>query len=315
MAWHRFRPTRGGVFAALLAISAIALFLPPTWSNSLKHVAQLLVPASDLAKSAGAFALQPLRRAAITDDTSGDAQVLLRELASQTALTAQLREENDRLRALRDQQLPPAIPLLDAKIVARDVALWRDAILVARGSARGVKRHDWVASRLFVNRGRASGLDEGQAVLARQCLLGIVEQVSPYMSRVQLLSDIDGPRVEVRIARVVKDRLRIMDYACSLRGAGRGRMTIENVEAQYVQLDATEPEAKLQRIRAGDLVLTAPGQLGLPVPLTIGKVAAIEENPRKRLVYHLSVDPLVAVGEIRDVFIVPLVPPEPSANH
>lgn len=315
MSWHRFHPTRGGVFTLLLAISAIALFLPPAWSDSLKHVAQLLVPASDLAKSAGDFALRPLRSAASGVDGAGDTEALLRELASERALIAQLQEETDRLRALRDHQLPPAIPLLDAKIVARDVAQWRDAILVARGSSRGVKRHDWVASRLFLNRGRASGVDEGQAVLARQCLLGVVEQVSPYMSRVQLFSDIDSPRVEVRVARAAKGRVQLFDYACSLRGAGRGRMTIENVEAQFVQPDAdAEPEAKSPRIRLGDLVLTAPGQLGLPLPLTIGKISAIEENPSKRLVYHLSVEPMVNVGELRDVFIVPIVPPEPSTT-
>ncbi|HKQ50070.1 MAG TPA: rod shape-determining protein MreC [Phycisphaerae bacterium] len=312
MAWNRFQPTRGGVFTLLLALSAIALFLPPAWTDSLKHVAQLLVPASDLARSAGDVALQPLRSTASGMDAAGDTEALIRELASERALTAQLREENDRLRALRDQQLPPAIPLLDAKIIARDVALWRDAMLVARGSTRGVRRHDWVASRLFVNRGRASGVDEGQAVLARQCLLGVVEQVSPYMSRVQLLSDIDSPRVEVRVARVNKGRVQLFDYACSLRGAGRGRMTIENVEAQYVQPEAAEPEGKPMRISVGDLVLTAPGQLGLPLPLTIGRIAAIEENPSKRLVYHLSVEPLVDMGELRDVFIVPIVPPEPN---
>ena len=315
MAWHRFRPTRSGVFTLLLALSAIALFLPPDWSNSLKNVAQLLVPASDLARSAGDNALQPLRRAISLSSDSGESDSLLRELASGRAMTAQLQEENDRLRALRDHQLPPAVPLLDAKIVARDVALWRDAILVARGSARGVKRHDWVASRLFVNRGRASGVDEGQAVLARQSLLGVVDQVSPYMARVQLLSDIDSPRVEVRVSHVVKGRVQMIDYACSLRGSGRGRMTIENVEAQFVQPDAAaEPDKKSPRIRVGDLVLTAPGQLGLPVPLAIGRIAAMEENPRKRLVFHLSVEPVVEVGELRDVFIVPVVPPEPSTS-
>ncbi len=315
MALNRFRPTRGGVFALLLILSALALFLPPEWSNSVKHVAQLLVPAQDLLHSAARRAVQPLQRTDPSPYADPDADALLRELASEQAYAAQLREENDRLRALRDHQLPPAIPLLDAKIVARDVALWRDSLLVARGSSRGVNRRDWVASRLFLNRGRASSVDEGQAVLARQCLLGTVEQVSPYMSRVQLLSDVDSPRVEVRIAHVRKSRVQLIDYACSVRGAGRGQMAIENVESRYVQADeAAESDVKDPRIRVGDLVVTAPGQLGLPVPMTVGKITEIVENPHKRLVYNLTVQPLVDVGELRDVFVIPIVPTEPNGN-
>lgn len=309
MAWNRFRPTRGGVFALLLILSSAGLFAPPDWTNPLKSVAQLLVPAQDLVHSTARRAVAPLHEAEAAED--GDA--LLRELASEQVYTAQLREENDRLRALRDHQLPPAIPLLDAKIVARDVALWRDSLLVARGSTRGVSRRDWVASRLFINRGRASSVDEGQAVLARQCLLGTVEQVSPYMSRVQLVSDVDSPRVEVRVAHVEKRRVQLIDYACSLRGAGRGRMTIENVESQYVQPEeSAETDDKVPRIRVGDLVLSAPGQLGLPVPMAVGKITEIAENPSKRLVYNLTVEPLIDVEELRDVFVVPIVPPEPN---
>lgn len=315
MAFHRIRLTRGGVFTMLLFLSAVALFLPPEWTDSVKHVAQLLVPAQDLLNTAARRALQPLQRTESSAGADPNADALLRELVSEKAYAAQLQEEIEQLRALRDHQLPPAVPLLDAKIVARDVALWRDSLLVARGSIRGVNRRDWVASRLFLNRGRASSIEEGQAVLARQCLLGVVEQVSPYMSRVQLLTDVDSPRVEVRVARVRRNRVELIDYACSIHGDGRGQMAIENVESQYVQTDdSAQPDAKDPRIRVGDLVLTAPGQLGLPVPLAIGKITRISENPHKRLVYHLTVQPLIDVGELRDVFIVPIVPPEPNNN-
>ena len=314
MAFPRFRP-RAGTFTLLLLMSAFSLFLPPEWSDSIKHVAQLLVPAQDMLRSAARRAAAPLQTADSSPHSQPDADALLRELASQNAYTAQLREENDRLRSLRERQLPPAIPLLDAKIVARDVALWRDSVLVARGSSRGVSRRDWVASRLFLNRGSASSVDEGQAVLARQCLIGTVDQVSPYMSRVELLSDVDSPRVEVRIAHVRNNRVQFIDYSCSLHGAGRGRMAIDNVESRYVQAGSSaDADEKGTGIRVGDLVLTAPGQLGLPVPMTIGKITEIAENPHKRLVYNLTIQPLVDVGELRDVFVIPIVPPEPNSN-
>jgi hypothetical protein len=42
----------------------------------------------------------------------------------------------------------------------------------------------------------------------------------------------------------------------------------------------------------------------------IGKVTAIEENIRKRLVYNVSVEPIVKRDSLHELYIVPLVPIE-----
>jgi cell shape-determining protein MreC len=84
-------------------------------------------------------------------------------------------------------------------------------------------------------------------------------------------------------------------------------MVIDDVPYQYVEADV-EGSGATKTIRPGDLVFTAPGQLGLPVPLVVGKVTAIETDLKKRLVFTVVVEPAAAIDEIRDVFVIPLVP-------
>lgn len=313
MSSSRFRLNRNRVFGLLLAASAAAMLLPASWSDPLKHVMQLLVPAQDLARTVSMKAVRHAREATESAASEADrGDTLEMSLAAAVVQIRQLQEEVSRLQALRDRHVPPAIPLLDAKVVATDVASWRDSALVSRGSLRGVSWRDWVASRFFIDRGTMSDVNAGQAVIGAECLLGRVEQVSPYMSRVQLFSDVDSPRIEVRIAAVRGEEARLLDYSCSLHGLGRGLMMISNVEAAMI--DLTEPDgeadadAERGRIRIGDFVFSAPGQLGLPTPLAVGKIVRIEENATRRLVYNLTVEPLVRVADIGDVYVIPLVP-------
>jgi len=305
------RPSPRAVFAALMALSLIALLLDAPVSDSLKHTLQPIVPALD-----GAY-LMAHRAAAIArrfdaneTERHGREAALARELAAVVGYAEALRAENVRLRSLRDNAVPLPLPVLPARVVARDMVAWRDGLLVQRGSLADVAPGDWVASRLFVNQGRAAGVRAGQPVIARECVLGRVEQVSPYMARVQLLSDAAAPRLEVRIGgRNDAGELELVDYPCVLSGEGRGRMRINGVPYQYIEEGPPPAEPPpTRRIRAGDLVLTAPETLGLPNPLVVGRVAEITEDPRKRLVYDLVVKPIVLPNELHDVFIIALVP-------
>jgi cell shape-determining protein MreC len=314
MSLSQYRLSPGAIFILLLLASVVSLLLPPRWTDSLKSAAQLLVPPQDLFYSATAKAVKRVSDVDRTRDSNAALiEQLQAELGAERAATNQLRGENDRLRKLRAAHELPNLPLLPAKIVALDVVEWRDSALVARGSTRGVRYRDWVSSRFFVDQGRASEIEEGQAVLTRECLLGRVEQVSPYMARVQLLSDVDSPRVEVRIATTNGKAVRLLDLPCSLRGMGKGRMAIENVGYQYVQASQEDAAGAPQRIRVGDLVFSAPGQFGLPVPIVIGKIVEIKENPQKRLVLTLTVEPMMSVDVLREVFIIPLVPVVPTS--
>ena len=317
MVWTRYKPSQRGWFIGLLVLSALALCLPPRWSDAFKHVVQIMVPAEDLLYAAGHRTVQSMK--GIGEEHASEQmerEALVRALAAQCLLAEQLRKEMADLQALREGCAPLNITILPAKVVARDIVASRDSLLVEQGSYRGIGWRDWVASHVFVQQGYENGVDPGQAVLTRECLLGRVEQVSPYMCRVQLLSDVDSPPIEVHVGAVVDGKPRFVDYACSLHGRGRQEMVIKDVPYKYVQADAEGgPEEEAGRIRLGDLVFSAPGQLGLPVPLIIGRVAAFETNPKTRLVHTVVVEPAVEIEDVRDVYIIPIVPVSRLAIH
>ncbi|HVP13077.1 MAG TPA: rod shape-determining protein MreC [Phycisphaerae bacterium] len=316
MAWTRLRLSSRAIYILLLVLSAGGLWMPREWSDSLKHPMQVIVPGDDLSFAISHRAVESTSR---LQDTAREERLsrdaVMHELASQIAVAEELRQENARLRGLREKYIPPAVAVLPAKVVAWDIVSWRDSLLLARGSSRGVGWQDWVASRLFVDEGGESGVEQGQAVLARECLLGRVEQVSPYMARVQLFSDVDSPRIQVQIGAVMGNKVEFVDYPCSLRGMGRNRMAIEDVPYQYIQTDETgeSPAGTGRKIRVGDLICSAPGQLGLPTPLVIGRISRLEQNPKKRLVYTVAVEPAATIADIREVFVIPIIPTSPTS--
>jgi cell shape-determining protein MreC len=315
MAMHPQKITRRTLFALLMAASAICLILPASWTAPLKHLAQLLVPAEHLFYSGSLRAAQSIMRLDANHDGSQESLDSLRaQLASTAAELQQTLTENDRLRALRSDHIPPAMPVLPAKVVARDIAAARDSLVIARGSQRGVRSGDWLTARLFIDQGQTAGVVEGQAVLTEHCLLGRIELASPFMARVQLFSDVDSPRIAVQVGQMEKRKLRFVEYACSLRGAGKRGMMIEGVDYRYVATDRQDGRRDTKLFEVGDLVFSAAGQLGLPSPMLIGKVARLIEDPKKRLVYNVEVEPLVSCEDLREVFVIPVVPTKPSGD-
>jgi cell shape-determining protein MreC len=311
MLYIRYRPSRGIIFALLMLLSGLSLVLPARLTGGLKHMVQFLVPVEDLASSIGHHAAESMRN---LDKSSKGESILKTEAgilqsASQAALVHQLQQENDHLRNLRRDHVDTQTPLLPARVVSQDMAQWRDSILIARGSSRNVSPKDWALSHLIVSQGVVNDVLVDQAVLCREGLLGRVDQVSPYMSRVQLFSDVDSPRVEVRIAHVSGTTSQFIDYPCSVKGLGLGRMVIEGVSHRYVNTSQSEQPSEIL-ISTGDLVYSAPGQIGLPRPMLLGKIITMEENARKRLVYDLSVEPVAKADDLHEVYIVPLVPIE-----
>lgn len=314
MALRGPRITKRSLFVLLMALSALCMLLPAGWTAPLKHIAQWLVPAEHLLYSGSLRASQSLKRLDPNQENAVDSSEGLRaSLAATAAALQQALTENERLRALRADRLPASIPVLPARVVARDIAAARDSLLIARGSQRGIRSGDWLTARLFINQGRQSGAEEGQAVLTEHCLIGRIELASPYMSRVQLFSDVDSPRIQVQVGKLDKKRLAFVEYPCSLRGDEKLGMLIEGVDYRHVVTDREDGRKDDKaRIEVGDFVFSAPGQLGLPSPMVIGKVSRLSEDARKRLVYNVEVSPLVSCDELQEVFVIPIVPSKPA---
>lgn len=300
------------VFAALMVLSAAALLAPSSWTDWLKGLTQLLVPAQAVMQAAGTKTLRSMSRIAPALPT-GDAATpttqvaeLQRQLVFQDGLLDQLRRENADLRGLRDQFILPSVRLIPARVVARDMVAARESALLSRGATRGVRWQDWVTSRMFVEAGGYEGVERGFHVLSREALIGRIEFVQPYMARMALLSDLDA-RTAVRVARIESGRVHTIDYPATLRGRGHGTMVIEDVPQRCVSA-ADDANADPNRIRVGDLVISAPDTPGLAAPMTIGRVTNISDDPKKRLVYSVEVEPIVKTNELLDVYIVAGLP-------
>ncbi len=290
-----------------MALSTLAVLLPPRISDTSKHGTQLLVPLQHVAYAMTFKSLESLAEARHqTDDTAAEMEGLRNIIASQSAMIEQLREDNIRMGGIQSRARTRA---LQAQVVARDIVAARDSVLIERGSDRNVRYRDWVASRFFIDHGDLSEVQQGSAVIARDVLLGRVEIVSPYMSRVQLFSDV-GVReaIEVRVGEFGPQGFAMVDHACTLSGMGEGRMIIRDVDYRVVQLPHEAPQDDgVLRIRIGSTVCSAPGTLGLPEPMVIGKVVAIEEDPKKRLVRSIIIEPALSIDQVRYVHVIPLL--------
>src|SRR5215813_2392895 len=130
------------VFAGLMTFSAAALFAPSAWTDWLKGVTQLLIPAQAVMQAAGVKTIRSLSRLDVADPRPApttQVAALERQLIFQEGLLDQLRRENASLRRLRDQFIAPSVRLIPARIVARDIVSSRDSALLARGATRGVR--------------------------------------------------------------------------------------------------------------------------------------------------------------------------------
>jgi len=298
MHWAHYRPSKKAVFWSLMLLSALAVFLPPRMTNVTKHATQLLTPLQDLAQFVTFQARIPGAPTTDPDDTP-----LARELASKSVQITQLRGELARMQTIRDLSIPAA---LQAHVVAWDIASMRDSAVIERGSELGVRSRDWVATHLVIDRGGATGIRSGEAVIAQETLLGRVELVSPYMSRVKLLSDLDSQPVEIRFVGLRGDEMRMLPTPATLHGLGRGQMIVRDVPYDLIDTGGNSTDGL--RIRIGDLVTSAPDQIGLPVPLVIGRVVEIRKDPKERLVYDVIVESTAERDTIRFVHVIPLVP-------
>jgi len=236
----------------------------------------------------------------------------LREIeAEQPIIGMYLKKFGDRS-AIRGGRLIPA------RVIAYDPVAWRDAILLSSGRQRGVRPEAWVASRHFLDAGAKDGVQQGMVVLAREYLIGKIDEVTPFSSRVVLLSDVDS-RAEVWIGRVegtrftVLPRLEVLraghtgarpgqEGLFSLAGRGKGEMLINGVHEDYV---------KQQILRVDDLVVSPGTGPDLPVTMVIGQITQIEDDPAQRQLRQLTVRCPIDTRALRWVYVLDVTPPVP----
>ncbi len=315
-------PSRNGVFALLMACSVILMILPARWTNPLKTIRQIAVPfqdglytltaGSDRSPSTqGNRSTVPIEQyeklkrelEAMRNETISVQSMLHEIQAEKGTVEMYLKKFFDRS-AVREGRLVPA------RVIAHDPASWRDAALLSAGRRKGVQLQAWVASRRFLDTGTSDGVDQGMVVLAREYLIGRIEEATPFSSRVVLLSDVDA-RAEAWIGRIEGTKFGVLpspedfrggarwaepghEAVFFLTGRGKGEMVVRGVHEDYV---------KGQAIVAGDLVVSPGTGRDLPVAMVMGLIEAVEDDPAQRQLRQLVVRCPIDTSALRWVYV------------
>jgi len=279
----------------LLLIAAVLFALPPSITGHAAGLLQVLAPLQNAVGGATDVAESLVRGESPSDDARRDHAGLQSLIATLATQNEALRQENERLTRVRERGLGVRGRLIPAHVIAEDSLPWRVSKTLLAGTQRGVRRGDAVISEYFsIDLAVPDAVDAGMAVLSAETLVGVVEQVSPFASRVRLLGD-PATRMPVSIGRVAEGRVAVMEESFWLVGRGRGRIEIRDVHHQYVR-DG--------EIQIGDVVLTQPDDPRLPPSINIGTVTTMTPDPDNGLLYILTVDPGLDAGDLNRVYVV-----------
>ncbi len=312
---RRFRkPSRPAVFGLLMLASAALLLLPTELLGPARHLTQLIAVAQYSATAAGQQITEPLRKAGeepVPADRYQDEVRSRQSLENENVVLrqriVQLQATADELRRIRSQPgFPAEGVIVPGQVIAWDAVPGRESLLT---KGRGAKVGDWVTSHLAVKAGGQDGVQEKQAVLAREALIGWVDQASPLMCRVVLLSDPAASKarlVHIATKREGQETAFVADVTgrrpadFALAGLGGGRMKVMDIDARYVN-------EKL--IKVGDLVISDDRDQRLPMSLVIGEIIELRQvrkQSQKPLLYEAVVKHRLDTKSINEVYIVNL---------
>lgn len=315
MARYRSRqPTYRWVFALLLLLSLLAIFLPKPWTTGLINLVQVLLPLQDAAGSVADAAArlasgegESVPRAAY-EELERERAALSHQVAAMGARVSELEEQvsvlaKTRLWEVDGDQMGTQGQLVPARVLAKDLVAWRDARVISTGGLQGVRRGDAVTSQsLRLGAGSDQGLRTGLGVLLAEVLVGTVEELGTQACRVRLFSD-PGAAMRVRVGRFTSAGFETSQRVFWMTGRGAGRMHIDDVERRDVDVGV---------VQVGDLVLSDRGAMELPVPLTIGTVAGIEDDRDNPLLVNVTVTAALDTASLQKVYV--FVPERSSAK-
>ena len=206
--------------------------------------------------------------------TARENQVLKDRLA-QTELelrnVQEAKTENYRLQGLLALKAEPGPKKVFARVIARDASVWFNTITINCGSAVGVALN--------------------MPVITPGGIVGRVVAVSPVTAQVMLITD------EKAAAGGIVGQLGASGALGSVRGLGNSGL----VEMRYV--------SGLQRVKAGDYVLTT-GQDGIyPAGLNVGEVIEVK-NGTATQPHQILIRPSARLDQLTEVAVLLYRPPQ-----
>jgi rod shape-determining protein MreC len=208
-----------------------------------------------------------------------------------------VREQNRDLQKTIDRlRLEQAALLEDAKQGARLQTLmdFQQKYIYKTLAAQAIGSSGSDSSRVFyIDKGSAEGLDRDMAVLTADGIVGKVREVFPHSAQVLAIND------ETSGAGVILETTRIRGI---LRGNASGRLQIVGI-------------LKDDRIKPGEKVLTAGGDLIFPRGLPVGVVEKVVPDPDRDSFIDVIVTPAAHLDRLDEVLVITSTEPRFSAEQ
>lgn len=319
--YHRIKmPSKPTVFVMLMAASLVLMMIPVDVLRPARNMTQLIALPQWAVQRATDTATKPIETLSRETLTPAQQNQILRENQSLENENLVLRQQIETLRStieelslLRQQGVPENVSLIPASVIASDADPRRDSLLLGKGNRKGINEDEWVASRLFVQIGDQAGVRRDSAVLARDMMLarenliGWVEETTASTSRVVLLSDAYANRpIRVHLAHFDPESKRpllvtIEDKVAPfvLRGMGGGKMIVADIDRAFIDAGV---------VAVGDLVTSDPNDPNLPHAMVVGEIVEIHHNKDKPLFYDAIVRHRYDPKSLSQVMIVDLKP-------
>ncbi len=290
MSSRPLRLTKPRVFALLMSLSALAIVLPPrctAWMDSaLQPLGWLQWGAGRLARAGASLAPGEDAATAELARLAAENAALRQQGMMQRHLLEELERRLEEVTGVRDQLRDGSAQIHVAVVLGSDASPRRQTLRVGRGSADGVSTGDWVAAG--VAPGAADVAATGRELLSQRWLIGVVESVGPFSSRVQLLTDPGFGPLRVRAARMDGQTLEVSRRECLLYGAGN-RSVIRDAPENFVSNGFTNVLVEL----------TSPVAIVLPA----GRMVRADTLPESALHFDIWVEPWGAATALEYVYI------------
>ena len=208
-----------------------------------------------------------------------------------------IRAQNQELQKTIDRlRLEQASLLEDAKQGERLQALvdFQQKYIYKTLAAQAIGSSGSDSSRVFyIDKGSAEGLDRDMAVLTADGIVGKVREVFPHSAQVLAIND------ETSGAGVILETTRVRGI---LRGNARGQLQIVGLLVD-------------QRIKPGETVLTAGGDLIFPRGLPVGVVEKVVPDLERDSFIDVIVQPAAHLDRLDEVLVITSTEPRFSAEQ
>jgi cell shape-determining protein MreC len=290
-----WRLTKPALFAILMAVAALLALLPAHWTGCTDGLMQPVSPITWVFSGVtrrGLGAADSLSTPAPTraeyERLRQANQRLAQQVGQQHILIAEMEQVVAELSGLREEIIDPGVRILFAAVSGGDASPQRETLTISIGSRRGVAAGDWVAAGLPpAERDPAA---TGRDLLLQQWVIGVIDEVQPYLSRVQLATD---PEFGTRLVRVAKPlsgtRWEVAELECGLVGLGQGRMRIDRAAVDY--------------LGEGYTIVLVPLAHPQPLALALGRIVG-SEPLETGLHYDFEVEPWSDARRLSHVYVI-----------